>query len=130
MIDLQGWLDSIGRFRDGSLRPDGLHWTPDGRECWYNCRECYAVIEEHHKPAMLAAGRWVAGNPESTVRGYTVNGLYYPIGLGPRWLDLVRMWLDAQGDPAKLKTNGRSAEGNRPDMDRLSAPVALDKVQR
>ena len=29
VIDLQGWLDSIGRFRDGSLRPDGLHWTPD-----------------------------------------------------------------------------------------------------
>jgi hypothetical protein len=29
VIDFQGWLDSIGRFRDGSLRPDGLHWTPD-----------------------------------------------------------------------------------------------------
>src|SRR3546814_2876880 len=34
------------------------------------------------------------------------------MGLGPRWIDLVRMWLDAQGDPAKLKTfiNDRLAE--------------------
>lgn len=110
----------------------GLHWTPDGRECWYTCRECYAVIEEHHKPAMLAAGRWVAGNPESAVRGYTVNGLYYPIGLGPRWLDLVRMWLDAQGDPAKLKTfvNDRLAEPwEDPAMRAVKHNVIADRAE-
>lgn len=99
----------------GHMQPlewGGLHWTPDARQCWYACRECGAVIEEHHKPDMLAAGQWVPANPESPIRGYHVNGLYYPIGLGPRWLDLVRMWLDAQGDPARLKTfiNDRLAE--------------------
>lgn len=110
----------------------GLHWTPDGRECWYTCRECGAVIEEHQKPAMLAAGRWVAGNPESAVRGYTVNGLYYPIGLGPRWLDLVRMWLDAQGDPAKLKTfvNDRLAEPwEDPAMRAVKHNVIADRAE-
>lgn len=90
----------------------GLHWTPDGSECWYACRECGAVIDEHHKTAMLAAGEWIAAHPERKVRGYHLNALYYPLGLGPRWLDLVAMWRAAQGDPARLKTfvNDRLAE--------------------
>lgn len=110
----------------------GLHYTPDGRECWYTCRECGAVIQEHHKPRMLELGRWVAGNPESAVRGYTVNGLYYPIGLGPRWLDLVRMWLDAQGDPAKLKTfvNDRLAEAwEDPAMRAVKHNIIADRAE-
>jgi phage terminase large subunit GpA-like protein len=110
----------------------GLHYTPDGRECWYTCRECGAVIQEHHKPRMLELGRWIPGNPESAVRGYTVNGLYYPIGLGPRWLDLVRMWLDAQGDPAKLKTfvNDRLAEAwEDPAMRAVKHNVIADRAE-
>ena len=90
----------------------GLHWTPDASRCWYACRECGVVIEEHQKTQLIASGRWVAENPGAKVRGYHANALYYPFGLGPRWLDLVRMWLDAQDDPAKLKTfiNDRLAE--------------------
>jgi len=78
----------------------------------YVCRECGAVIEEHHKTAMIAAGKWVPENPGAKMRGYTINALYYQIGLGPRWADLVEMWQDAQGDPAKLKTfiNDRLAQ--------------------
>ena len=54
----------------------------------------------------------IRDSPDSRIRSYTVNGLYYPIGLGPRWLDLAREWIGAQGDPAKLKTfvNDRLAE--------------------
>lgn len=90
----------------------GLHWNPDGTQCWYVCRECGACIDEHHKTQMIRAGRWVAENPGPAMRGYTLNGLYYQFGLGPRWLDLVREWRSAQGDPAKLKTfiNDRLAE--------------------
>jgi phage terminase large subunit GpA-like protein len=90
----------------------GLHWTPDGSECWYACRECHVVLEEHQKTAMIAAGAWVPENPEGIIRGYTINALYYQLGLGPRWLDLVRMWREAQNEPAKLKTfiNDRLAE--------------------
>ena len=99
----------------GHLQPlewSGLHWAPDGSQCWYACSGCGVAIEEHQKTAMIAAGQWVAGNPDGTLRGYTLNALYYQLGLGPRWLDLVRMWLDAQNDPAKLKTfvNDRLAE--------------------
>lgn len=94
-----------------------LHWSnqprPDGtRHAWLACSDCGGLIEEHHKTALIAAGRWVPGNPGPRMRGYTVNCLYYPIGLGPRWADLVEEWLDAQGDPARLKTfiNDRLAE--------------------
>lgn len=81
----------------------GLHWTPDHSQAWYCCRECGAVIEEGHKAEMIERGRWVAARPEAKTRGYHANCLYYPIGLGPRWLDLVHMWRDAQNDPAKLQ---------------------------
>lgn len=94
------------------LEWSGLHWTPDASQCWYVCRDCGVVIEEHRKTAMIAGGRWVAENPGGTMRGYHINCLYYQLGLGPRWLDLVQMWRDAQNDPAKLKTfiNDRLAE--------------------
>ncbi|MFT3758449.1 phage terminase large subunit family protein [Thauera sp.] len=98
-----------------SLEWEGLTW-PEGstadtlKEVWYVCRECGALIEEHHKTQMLrdakAGGiaRWVPTHPGRRIRGYHINCLYYQIGMGPRWLDLVRMWLEAQGDPAALKT--------------------------
>lgn len=90
----------------------GLHWTPDASQCWYVCQECGSTIDEHHKQAMIAAGEWVPSNPGAKVRGYHINCLYYQFGLGPRWLDLVEMWREAQNDPARLKTftNDRLAE--------------------
>jgi phage terminase large subunit GpA-like protein len=94
------------------LKWSGLHWNETATECWYVCEDCGACIEEHHKTEMIRNGRWIAENPGSDIRGYHLNCLYYPFGLGPRWLKLVRMWLDAQGDAAKLKTfiNDRLAE--------------------
>ncbi|HVI60116.1 MAG TPA: phage terminase large subunit family protein [Luteimonas sp.] len=90
----------------------GLQYTSDLSQCWYMCAECSAVIEEYHKPQMIAAGRWVPENPGSPIRGYHANCLYYPLGLGPRWLEMAQRWRRAQGDPAKLKTfiNDRLAE--------------------
>jgi phage terminase large subunit GpA-like protein len=94
------------------LQWSGLHWAPGGRGVHYVCCDCGAVIEEHHKTAMIAAGQWVPENPGARVRGYHINCLYYQIGLGPRWADLVEKWLEVQHDPAKLKTfvNDRLAE--------------------
>lgn len=95
-----------------ALEWGGLHWSPDGAQVWYVCQECGAHIEEHHKTTMIAAGKWVPGNPGAKVRGYHINCLYYQPGLGPRWSDLVEMWREAQDDPARLKTfvNDRLAE--------------------
>lgn len=94
------------------LKWSGLHWNEDATACWYVCEDCGSCIEEHHKTQMIEQGGWVPGKPGAPIRGYHINALYYPFGLGPRWLRLVHMWLDAQGDPAKLKTfiNDRLAE--------------------
>ncbi len=98
------------------------------RRAWYVCGDCGAEIEEYAKPALLAGGTWLPGNPDSRVRGYHANALYYPLGLGPRWADLVDMWLAAQGDPARLKTfvNDRLAE---PWEDKTGANVRHNLVQ-
>ena len=42
------------------LEWSGLRWGPGGTAVAYVCRECGALIYEHHKTAMIAAGRWVA----------------------------------------------------------------------
>jgi phage terminase large subunit GpA-like protein len=110
----------------------GLQWTPDAKHCWYVCRECGAVIDEHHKPEIIRRGRWVAENPEAKARGYQINALYYPFGMGPRWLDLVEMWLAAQKDPAKLKTfiNERLAETfEDPAMRAVKVNLIADRVE-
>jgi phage terminase large subunit GpA-like protein len=110
----------------------GLQWTPDGMHAWYVCRECAVVIEEHQKTAMIARGHWVAENPGARIRGYHANALYYPIGLGPRWVELVAMWRDAQGDPAKLKTfiNDRLAEPwEDPSMRAVKFNIIADRAE-
>ena len=118
------------------LEWSGLKWGAriDGivTQVRYVCRECGAEIHEHHKPSMIAAGQWVPENPGARVRSYTINALYYQIGLGPRWADLVEMWLDAQGDPAKLKTfvNDRLAESwEDPAMRNIRHNAIADRAQ-
>ncbi len=114
------------------LEWSGLQWTPDASKCWYACRECGCVIEEHHKTQMIRWGRWVAENPGARIRGYTINCLYYQFALGPRWIDLVRMWLAAQKDPARLKTfvNDRLAEAfEDPAMRRVKHNVIRDRAE-
>lgn len=114
------------------LEWSGLQWNSTLTEAWYMCRECAAVIEEHHKPQMIAAGRWVAQNPNATIRGYHANGLYYALGLGPRWLDLARKWVEVQNDPAKLKTfiNDRLAEPwEDPSTRKVKMNVIADRAE-
>lgn len=77
----------------------------------YVCRHCGAEIEEHHKTEMLkeqghgGQARWIAQHPERSqrARSYHLNALYSPLGLGLRWMELVREWLAAQEDKTKLK---------------------------
>jgi phage terminase large subunit GpA-like protein len=118
------------------LQWSGLRWSAGqgNRRAGvaYVCRECGALIEEHHKTAMIAAGRWVPENPESKTRGYQINCLYYQIGLGPRWADLVEMWLESQNDPAKLKTfiNDRLAETYEdPSMRAVKHNLVADRAE-
>lgn len=71
---------------------------------WYVCRACAAEIYESDKTAMLEKGRWVAARPSvKHHRGYHINALYAPVGLGLSWLKIAQKWIDAQGDSAELK---------------------------
>lgn len=78
-------------------------WDAQLTRAWLVCEECGAEIDEHHKTAMLEAGRWIPARPGVAVRGYTINALYSPIGLGWTWLELARDWMASQGDEIKLK---------------------------
>lgn len=114
------------------LEWSGLHWNSDGSHVRYVCRECGAEIEEYHKTEMIKQGRWVAENPGAKIRGYTINCLYYQIGLGPRWATLAEMWRDAQNDPAKLKTfiNSRLAEAwEDPSMKKVQVNAIADRAE-
>lgn len=115
----------------------GLHWSlragaRDVEAVWYVCRDCGAMIDEHHKTGMIAAGQWVPEQPGARIRGYHINCLYYQIGLGPRWQDLAQMWVDAQNDPAKLKTfvNDRLAEPwEDPSMRAVKHNIIADRAE-
>lgn len=77
---------------------------PQVIDAWYVCRHCGAEISEGHKSDMLAAGRWVAERPQiQLTRGYHLNALYAPIGLGLGWKAVAQKWLNSQGDTAELK---------------------------
>jgi len=97
------------------LQWSGLKWSADGREVWYTCQDCGAHIDEAAKTGMIRRGEWRPTNPDAGERspcGYHINCLYYQFGLGPRWSDMVELWREVQGDPARLKTfvNDRLAE--------------------
>jgi phage terminase large subunit GpA-like protein len=82
-----------------------MGWGHGGQDVWYTCAVNGCVIRERDKPAMLEAGQWVASAEvtDRLIRGYHLNALYAPLGLGYSWQQLVRQWLDAQGDDQRLQ---------------------------
>lgn len=88
---------------DGKTR----HWP---ETAVYVCEHCGAEIEERHKPWMLqdkplgGLAEWRHRNPACAKKGYHINGLYSPVGLGFSWSERATKFLDARKDPAKLQT--------------------------
>lgn len=98
----------------------GIKWDVDehgqATEVVYVCRACSGMIEERHKPRMLAeANRMeLAGDqvwfpeleddeephPNPTRIAFHITGLLSP---WVSWAELVQEWLDAQGHPGKLQ---------------------------
>lgn len=71
---------------------------------WYVCKHCHGEIQEASKTEMLAHGKWIPHRPSvKRVRGYHINALYAPVGLGTSWRDIAQKWLDSQGDTSELK---------------------------
>lgn len=109
-----------------------LKWDKGGINVRYACRECDGEIYEHQKTDLIAKGRWIPENPDGEFRGYHLNCLYYPIGLGKSWIELVKMWLECQNDPARLKTfiNDRLGEPfEDPLMRQIKLNVIADRAE-
>jgi phage terminase large subunit GpA-like protein len=73
----------------------------DGTYC---CEGCSALISEHEKTAMLAAGEWRPEAPEREVRSYHLSALYSPIGLGDTWVEIAQARMKAARDAEYAKT--------------------------
>jgi phage terminase large subunit GpA-like protein len=88
-----------------------LRWEhvtyPEGQpdKAAYRCESCAVLIEERWKTQMLAGGDWIAEHPEraTETKGFHVNGLYTPIGLGNTWARHARAWERAKGSPEKMQ---------------------------
>lgn len=74
------------------------------RNIKYVCDHCGVLIPEYKKTWMLDNGEWIAKNPAAS--GYCVSfhlsSLYSPVGWFS-WEEIVRQWLQAQGNPNKLR---------------------------
>lgn len=84
-----------------TLRWENLQWeNGDPETAAYACESCGCLIEENSKPEMLRRGVWVAENPGHRTAGFHLNALYSPWA---RWPELVREFLEAKGNPERLK---------------------------
>ena len=109
------------------LEWSGVRWPQDEPErAFYVCRECGGIIEEHQKPAILAAGRWEAEAPGvAKAAGYHLSALYSPF---ETWAQIALDFLAAKDDPTRLKTwvNLKLGEAFE---DRETAPLPADTLQ-
>jgi len=68
------------------------------------CTSCGEITEEHKKTWMLEKGVWVPELPERSDRrrSFHLSSMYSPVGWRS-WAGMVESWLDAQGQPDKLR---------------------------
>lgn len=81
----------------------GIKWDAGQPEtAYYLCAHCAAVIDEAEKVRMVMAGRWIAGNPASSVRGYWLNALISLFD-GARWGKLAKTFTEVAKDAVRLR---------------------------
>ena len=91
------------------LRWENLRWdkTPDGRHlpqtAHFICERNGCVIDESSKPAMIAAGRWVAEKPFTGHAGFHI-WTAYSLFPNASWPNIVTEYLAARKDPILLRT--------------------------
>lgn len=79
-----------------ALRWENLRWDDEPASARYACEHCGSLIDEHHKPAMLAAGEWRAAGEFHGTAGFHLSTLYAPLGW-VSWADLAREHQAAYG---------------------------------
>lgn len=103
-----------------------LRWDIAKGTAEYACAANGCLIEQHHKPAMVAAGAWVHERPElvDSHAGFHINALYSPF---LTWLDVAKKF-EAARESGNLKVFTQQQlglafkeEGEAPDHTRLHA---------
>lgn len=91
----------------------GVHWDkvepehegqkPEHRPdtACYVCQHCAGIIEEQHRPEMLARGEWRPMNPKGAYPGFHISALYSPF---VTFVELVKIFLAKKGSRETLKT--------------------------
>ncbi len=82
-----------------------IRW-PEGEpeKAYWCCPSCGSVVEERHKNAMVAKGRWRATAPEVKGHaGFKLNSLISPIPKAA-WGVLAQEFLSSKSDPGLLQT--------------------------
>lgn len=82
------WENLLASFEEGGA--EGAHFT---------CPSCGGVIEDHHRPEMIRAGRFKAHRPEM-LRVHRSFHLWSAYSLLQSLSRIVQEWLKAKGDPA------------------------------
>lgn len=98
------------------LKWENLRWDRDEAgghlpdTAYFRCEAKGCRIEEHHKPAMIDAGRWIASKPFKGHAGFHVWTAY---SLFPkaRWGNLAAEWLRAYKDPNRKKSFVNTTRG-------------------
>jgi phage terminase large subunit GpA-like protein len=91
-----------------TLEWENLHADLTAGHAWYVCSANGCVIEEHHKPGMLAAYEWRSQSPgDGETWSYQISYLYAPLGWDS-WLKLAQEHEEARqaqlrGDPEKMQ---------------------------
>ncbi|MCW2319196.1 phage terminase large subunit GpA-like protein [Rhodoblastus acidophilus] len=85
-LELENFLDNLDEDE-----PERSHFV---------CAECGCAIEEHHRPAMLLKGRWIAKNPKAA-RYHRSFDIWSAYSLLQSFERIARAWLSAKGDPKK-----------------------------
>jgi phage terminase large subunit GpA-like protein len=82
-----------------------IHW-PEGKpeDAAWCCPGCGCVIEEQHKPSMVAKGRWRATRPDVKGHaGFRINSLVSPLA-NAAWGKLAAEFVAAKDKPEELQT--------------------------
>lgn len=113
-----------------TLRWAQVRW-PDGRprEARYHCEECGAEWSENERRAAVRRGRWIAtAEGNGSTAGFHINEIYSP---WTRLPDMVRAFLEAKGQPEKLKTwvNTSLGETWEEDSERVDGHALMARVE-
>ena len=69
----------------------------------FTCDTCGGVIEEHHRPQMLAGFEWRAQNPAAR-REHRSFYIWSAYSYLQSWSRIAQEWLKARGDPGAEQT--------------------------